>query len=82
MPTWLGAFCYPKMVIIKNRPKFMKLDISSSANSADKNKEWMKKHPILTGFIVLCFIFIIGSMFGGSDKTPTTTPTPQVAKIL
>lgn len=57
----------------------MKLDISSSANSAEKNKEWMKKHPILTGFIVLCFIFIIGSMFGGSDKTPTTTPTPQVA---
>lgn len=57
----------------------MKLDISSSANSAEKNKEWMKKHPILTGFIVLCFIFIIGSMFGGSDKTPKTTPTPQVA---
>ena len=57
----------------------MKLDISSSANSAEKNKEWMKKHPILTGFIVLCFIFIIGSMFGGSDKTPTNTLTPQVA---
>lgn len=61
----------------------MSLDLSSSANSAEKNKEWIKKHPILTTLVVLFFIGAIGNAFGGSSpsqptqETVTETPVTQ-----
>ena len=82
-----GLFVF--LLGIKARYKFMGLDMSSSANSAQKNKEWMKKHPILTVVIVLFFIGIIVSMFDGdssspstssSTDTPVSTPSPEQAK--
>lgn len=58
----------------------MSLDLSSSANSAEKNKEWIKKHPILTTLVVLFFIGAIGNAFGGSSPSQPTqevvTETP------
>lgn len=50
----------------------MSLDLSSSANSAEKNKEWIKKHPILTTLVVLFFIGAIGNAFGGSSPSQPT----------
>lgn len=55
----------------------MNLDTSPSANSAQKNKEWMKKHPILTGILVIFAIVVIANIFGGSSDTKVETP--QVA---
>lgn len=41
-----------------------------------KNKEWMKKHPILTGIIVLLLIGFILSLFGKSSPSqPVATET-------
>lgn len=53
----------------------MSLDLSSSANSAEKNKEWIKKHPILTTLVVLFLIGAIGNAFG--DSSPSQ-PTQEV----
>ncbi len=53
--------------------------MSSDANSVNKNKEWIKKHPILTGLIIVFFVIMIGSMFGGSDKSSENTPTQETA---
>lgn len=59
----------------------MNLDISKEANSGSKNKEWMKKHPILTGVIIVFIVMMIGSMFGGdsSSNTSTNVPSPEQA---
>lgn len=53
--------------------------MSSDANSINKNKEWIKKHPILTGVIIIFFVIMIGSMLGGSDTSQKTTSTTEVA---
>lgn len=50
----------------------MNLNIPSSANSAEKNKEWMKKHPILTGVAVLFLIGVIANIFGDSSQSQTS----------
>ena len=50
----------------------MNLNMSSDANSAEKNKEWMKKHPILTGIVVLFLVGVVANIFGDSSSNQSS----------
>ena len=43
---------------------------------SEKNKDRIKKHPILTGFIVVIVIIFFINMFSGSSNSPVPTPQP------
>ncbi len=56
----------------------MKLNNLSIEERAKKNKEWMKKHPIITGFIILIIIgFVIDIFTWSYDSQSNTTPQTQ-----
>ena len=42
---------------------------------SEKNKARIKKHPFITGFVVLIVIIFLINTFSGSSSS--TTPTPQ-----
>lgn len=46
-----------------------------------KNKEWMKKHPILTGIIVLLLIGFVGSLFNDDSKPSQSVATETKTEV-
>lgn len=47
------------------------MDTNQPSEATTKSKEWMKKHPILTGLIAFFIIGWIGSALTGSSPTPS-----------
>ncbi|MFH1365998.1 MAG: hypothetical protein ABIG99_01240 [Patescibacteria group bacterium] len=62
------------------------MDLNKSFDVGNaKAREWMTKHPTLTGTIFVFFIIFLLSMFSGSDEPKTVTesakqPEQQISK--
>ena len=48
---------------------------------SEKNKARIKKHPFITGFVVLIVIIFLINTFSGSSGNTTVQPTPQKEEI-